>query len=139
MKKKYLIIVSFVVVLLGLIISYFIVSNRSGEEKNTKLENKANFSDVELSTSTFTVGDNNTDLEVLINNSRDEKVTIHEVEITFYDDKKKIIASKNEKIDTTISANESNRVHIVFDERFVDVADISFKILNQNNFIPNSW
>ena len=37
MKKKYLIIVSFVVVLLGLIISYFIVSNRSGEEKNTKL------------------------------------------------------------------------------------------------------
>lgn len=130
MKKKYLIIVSFVVVLLGLIISYFIVSNRSGEEKNTKLENKANFSDVELSTSTFTVGDNNTDLEVLINNSRDEKVTIHEVEITFYDDKKKIIASKNEKIDTTISANESNRVHIVFDERFVDVADISFKILN---------
>ena len=69
-------------------------------------------------------------MEVLINNSRDEKVTIHEVEITFYDDKKKIIASKNEKIDTTISANESNRVHIVFDERFVDVADISFKILN---------
>lgn len=130
MKKKYLIIVSFVVILLGLIISYFIVSNRSGEEKNTKLENKANFSDVELSTSTFTVGDNNTDLEVLINNSRDEKVTIHEVEITFYDGKKKIIASKHEKIDTTISANESNRVHIVFDERFVDVADIQYKILN---------
>lgn len=134
MNKKIIVVISLIMVLVfgGLI--FFSISNNLSNEKETKKgdsinESKSEFVNVILSTNTFTLGDNKTEVGIKIENLQDKDVLITEIKVSLYNGDKNIIDTKNQTINLNLKSGESQNVIVTFDEKYADTADFKYEII----------
>ena len=119
--KKTLIATLTILIILTIII--LLIGN-----KELKKGNKEDIKNIKVTTETFTLTDNGTEIEVKLKNKNKKDIVINNINITLYDsENKKITTIKyNKKIE--LKENKEKIVKITEKEKYPATTDIKYKL-----------
>lgn len=126
MKKILLIIPIMLIMIIGALV-YLNINNTIDDNKSVE---KINSEDINVITQTFTLTDNSTELNIKVENLKDTTTTVNELEINLIDENNEIIKTYTRNINRYINVGESAIINITFEEKYTNVSEIKYKILN---------
>lgn len=126
MKKILLIIPIMLIMIIGALV-YLNINNTIDDNKSVE---KINSEDINVITQTFTLTDNSTELNIKVENLKDTTTTVNELEINLIDENNEIIKTYTKNINRYINVGESAIINITFEEKYTNVSEIKYKILN---------
>ena len=119
MKK---IIIPIIVVLMILTIIILVVGNKEQQKDKQEIKN------IKVTTQTFTLTDNGTEIEVKLKNNSAKEITIKHINITLSDSQNKKITTIGYNKKTTIKDNKEKTIKIVDKEKYPSTTNIKYKL-----------
>lgn len=96
--------------------------------KELKKENKEEIQNIKVTTETFTLTDNGTEIEVKLKNKNDKEMTINKLNITLYDSQNKKIKTIEYNKEIKIKRNKEKTVKIIEKEKYPETSEIKYKV-----------
>lgn len=122
MRKK--VIISLIIVI-AIIISLLIIVSQN---KKTITKVKDNICEI----SSFTLGDNGTEIGITINNTTSKSINLNKVTVDLYDTSNKKIKSLNKTIENKVKPNSRISIKINDKEKFSSTANIKCSLYKIN-------
>lgn len=121
MKKIICITIPIVLILLSIII--VVMFNHNKVKSQTELEN------IKATTETFSIGDNGTEIDVLLKNNNDKDITVNEVEANLYNTQDKKIKTIKYSKKIVINGKKEKTIKIKDKEKLPSTAHVKYKII----------
>lgn len=121
MKKIIFITIPIILILLSIIIVAMFNHNKT--QSQTELEN------IKATTETFSIGDNGTEIDVLLKNENKKDVTINIIEANLYNTQNKKIKTIKYSKQTTVKGQKDVVIKIKSKGKFSETSQIKYKII----------